>query len=201
MQRAPRALLTALAIASAIAITGTASANSLRLSSGTFRIVSGRGEIFGHIICPVTYEGNFHETTISKVENQLIGFITEAEINEPECTGGGLILLKETLPWHLEYAGFAGTLPNIQSFTTNVVGLAVLVVVPPFEISCLYTTSTEQPAVGIWTINTRSGAVSAFSWSEEEAIENGFCGPMNLIGSTPNVTERESEEPIVVTLI
>jgi hypothetical protein len=70
--------------------------------------------------CELTLEGSFHSRTITKVEGQLIGFITKAEILRCETA----LLAKpnqETLPWHVRYISFTGTLPVITAITILVV--------------------------------------------------------------------------------
>jgi hypothetical protein len=177
-----------------------ACAARLSLSSSTFRIISGPGEREGTIICPLTLEGSFHSRTLAKVANSLIGYITRASLNEGLCTGGRATYLRETLPWHLQYAGFSGTLPNIASIGTKIIGLSYVAVEPPFEMRCLYRTTAETPGIGIWSREV-GGRIINFRFGENERIR-GSCGfERNLIGSTPGVTELGSTTAITLTLI
>jgi hypothetical protein len=113
--------LTASAAAILLLVAATsATARSLSLSSQTKGITWSNLEFtnsfgFGTIRCAFTLEGSFHARTIAKVINSLIGAITAAEA--AACTGGEVIPRRETLPWHAQYGGFAGTLPNITSIT------------------------------------------------------------------------------------
>src|ERR1700751_1578741 len=97
-------------------VVGSASANRLSINETRFRITWARltfneETAEARDICPVTMEGSFHSGTIRKVVGALIGHITRAGAGV--CTGGGLTILRETLPWHVTYEGFFGTLPRI----------------------------------------------------------------------------------------
>ena len=129
-------LIVALALASAV---GTASANRLSTSGQTFRAVwtpltfSSAEEGGIQIRCNVTLEGTFHTTTITK-ETRLIGYITSVAVAHP-CEGFGEAFayngterilgttLGTSLPWHLTYEGFTGTLPNITSLLVLLTGV------------------------------------------------------------------------------
>ena len=78
------------------------------------------------ITCHLTLEGSFHYRTIVKRERTLIGYITQVAFRRP-CRNGEawaangreahprLGTLANTLPWHLTYEGFEGTLPCITA--------------------------------------------------------------------------------------
>jgi hypothetical protein len=72
--------------------------------------------------CQVTLEGSLHRTTMPKVSGSLIGYITSAILGP--CETGTSTILRETLPWHIRYHGFAGTLPNITLIRTHIIGFA-----------------------------------------------------------------------------
>ena len=100
----------------AFAIT-TASARSLSVSNQNIRVTWSSLEFSGAVTlrCRVTLEGSFHSRTIVKVARTLIGAITRANVDEANCTNANFRPRNETLPWHLTYEGFAGTLPNITA--------------------------------------------------------------------------------------
>ena len=128
LNRATTAILALLLFTLAI---GTASANRLSTSGQTFRAVwtpltfasAEEGGI--QIRCNVTLEGTFHTTTITK-ETRLIGYVTSTSFAHP-CEGFGEFFmyngterilgttLGTSLPWHLTYEGFTGTLPNMRT--------------------------------------------------------------------------------------
>jgi hypothetical protein len=106
------------------------------------------------IACRTTLEGSFHSRTISKVCGQLIGYITKATILHP-CTGGEAwflngvevqerVTVPQTLPWHIRYDGFAGTLPRITRLNIQVITYSVLIL-SMFE-QCLYRSDAMRPA-------------------------------------------------------
>lgn len=183
---------------------GATSARLLRLSNQTFRITSGQGEREGFIICPLTLEGSFHERTLAKTIGSLIGYITRASLNEGLCTGGGATYLRETLPWHVRYAGFAGALPNVTAITTQIIGLSFIQRQPEiFEVRCLYRTSSTNPGVGIWSRDSVTKEINRFEFGGREEIPSGTCSGFktNLIGTTPIVTVLSSTSKITLTLI
>jgi hypothetical protein len=114
----------------ATALAGTSNASRLSSSNQNFRAtwspVSFQTEGEGGIIveCNVTVEGSFHYRTIIKQARSLIGYVTKATIAHP-CGGSGeawadngienagLGTIPNSLPWHLTYEAFEGTLPNI----------------------------------------------------------------------------------------
>ncbi len=121
------ALTAALLLASAIA---TTSARNLSISNQQFRVTWQELDFATELVaitCHVTLEGSFHYRTIPKVERRLIGYITQVAVFRAPCRNGEawaangrethprLGVLANTLPWHVTYESFAGTLPNITS--------------------------------------------------------------------------------------
>ena len=117
------ALAAAILLASAVS---TASAGRLSVSNQQIRTVWSSLEFVGTatIRCRLTLEGSFHSRTITKIRETLIGHITNARFNA--CTGGRawaangvevapLGRLNNTLPWHITYEAFEGTLPAIEA--------------------------------------------------------------------------------------
>src|SRR5215212_74507 len=103
----------------------TATANRLQASSqlviATWSQVSFEiGPGIGTIRCALTLEGSLHGRTFAKVREALLGYLTAASIQTP-CTNGELHLLAETLPWHLRYESFTGTLPRLTSIRFRLV--------------------------------------------------------------------------------
>jgi hypothetical protein len=99
--------------------------------------------------CPLTLEGSYHSKTLSKVSGQLIGYITSAKIRggRAECNGTGTSrVLTETLPWHVRYSRFVGTLPSITGIVIQVVGLSVSLDPESFLLpNCLLHTEPAHP--------------------------------------------------------
>jgi hypothetical protein len=91
--------------------------------------------------CAVTLDGSFHSATIAKVNRALIGHISLASVGR--CVTGSATVLRETLPWHLQYGGFQGTLPTPKPIV-RIVRLSVRL-----GTGCLMTSTEEAPARGI----------------------------------------------------
>jgi hypothetical protein len=128
MRTSVKLILTALAASLLLsAMVSTASARSLSTSNQNIRATwtSLEFEAPGNTIrCQVTLEGSFHTRTIAKSPEALIGAITKAIVNQSACTNGSGATFNgveryngtttpNTLPWHLQYNSFTGTLPNI----------------------------------------------------------------------------------------
>jgi len=201
-------LLLALLIAAVAlgACVGGASANRLSFSSGPFRAVFGEpvGEPPPHIIaCSATFEGSFHSSTIAKVSRSLIGYITRAAFREETCRGGHMRALRETLPWHLQYEGFSGTLPNITQIAAAAIGVAILAEFAAFPgSSCLIRTTAEEPAHILFPRNTTT-AVLSFRFDETRFIRTtGLC-PEMLLGlfGTTSLTVLNTTTAITLRLI
>jgi hypothetical protein len=121
------------------ALVGVARGGGLSLSSNTvratFELVNFSGG-FGTTVCALTLEGSLHSRTIQKIALRLIGYITRANVGS--CTQGSATVLAETLPWHLTYRLFEGTLPNIRSITAELSNASVQIREPVFGLTCLY---------------------------------------------------------------
>jgi hypothetical protein len=136
------------------ALTSTAFAERFSSSSQTlraqFREVNFEGA-FGNTICQVTLEGSLHSRTITKVRGNLIGYITAARLGP--CAVGRATILTETLPWHVTYDSFSGSLPtSITSIRTRVINSAFRVITNASE-NCLAHSTTEAPAIGTYNIS------------------------------------------------
>lgn len=198
------ALLVA-AVALGACVSG-ASANRLSLSNTTWRAVFGEpvGEPPIHVIaCAATFEGSFHTATFAKTISSLIGYITRAAIREETCRGGRLRALRETLPWHLRYEGFEGTLPIIRAIAAAAIGVAILAEFAAFPgSSCLIRTTPEEPAHIIFPRNTTTGVIS-FRFDETRFIRTtGIC-PESFLGiaGTTLLTVLGTTTDITMTLI
>lgn len=191
-------LLATLALAGAV---GAASANRLSASSQSIRMVwsSLRFEalmIRATITCAVTMEGTFHGETIVKTRDSLVGSITRASFGQP-CTGGSVWAYNGTegaeslpeaftnsLPWHLTYESFVGTLPSITEVNVRLIGMrwarrAAFLGVP---VICTFETGTEDPAEFSAKLG-RGGTVLGIRPNEADSIpadHSGVCGPEEL---------------------
>jgi len=138
------------------ALVSSASARNFETTSQTLRAQFRELRFsfpFGSPACQVTVEGSFHARTIQKVVGTLSGFITRADLGI--CSGGTVTILRETLPWHIRYSAFTGTLPNITSVRASVIGASLRVRETSGMIICLARTTATEP--GIVTFNREVG--------------------------------------------
>lgn len=98
--------------------------------------------------CRLTLEGSFHTRSIAKVAEALIGYVNRATL--AECAFLSTRLLTETLPWHVRYRSFSGVLPNIVTFRTSIIGLAMSITEPMFRTTCLGRSTAEEPFLLTW---------------------------------------------------
>jgi hypothetical protein len=181
------ALLMALAV-------NTASASRLSISHGNLWRAywpSLRFSSFGLTIvdCAVTLDGSFHSATVAKVNRALIAHVTLSSLGR--CVTGSATILRETLPWHLQYGGFAGILPA-PSTIQRLVGASWRL-----SVGCLARTTEERPAVrntepiyepgGNGNINTIIADGS--STIPCGSLNGGFTGTAN-VHALPGTTTR-----------
>jgi len=195
------ALLLALATSGAAARSFGLSDNTYRAQWAALRFIAGGRTV----TCPVTLEGSFHSRTIAKVANSLIGYVTRAIVTNAACTNGSATVLTATLPWHVTYRSFAGTLPNIERISINLIN-ASFQVQPRESVACLARTSTANPAVGF--ISLAGG--TATSLTAEEGAEIPLTGAFGLCafggaghfgGTTTSLRTQNGAANITVTLI
>ncbi len=165
------------------ALTTTATARNFRSSTTTFRATWTSAEFsggFGTARCNLTVEGTLRSATITKTRGGEIGAVTATTIGT--CPTGSATILRETLPWRVQYASFTGTLPAITSITTNVIGLAFQIREPTFGITCLGTSTTTNPATG--TYNLTSGSVTSVTLGGTVPTNCGTSGTFSGRSST-----------------
>ena len=103
-----------------VALVAGASARNLSVSNQS---ISGMWSSFEFNLpgattrCHITLEGSLHSRTMAKVSGSLMGYITRATLGP--CLSFTVTILRETLPWHVRYAAFRGTLPNIDSIIVH----------------------------------------------------------------------------------
>lgn len=215
------ALVAALALSAAV---GTASARRFQLSNQTFRVVwpleepliFEEGGAAVQVKCQVTIEGSFHSRTLSKVCGQLVGFVTQARVKRPCIEGAGWALNgierlpngnvpATTLPWHIRYNSFVGTLPSITRIRLQLVGAAFLVRIAE-AIGCLFRSTAAGPAFG--SVNVEGAGTVTGLTAEPSAIplfaalENpGLCPVTGSFRGTGSATVQNSATRITVRLV
>ena len=149
--------------------------------------------------CNVTMEGTFHETTAAKVLETLIGYVTRVGVTHP-CTGGegwawngteGALTGANSLPWHIRYQGFTGTLPNITTIRVNLIR-------PKFSINNGICLGTYQPAAQRYIIELTGGIariradetqiLSRLEGNCPEGRFSGTSGTLTLLGTTTAIS-------------
>ena len=170
-------------LALAVAI-NTASAHRFEFSSESIKAIAaevtmtGQGNLF-IVRCGVGIQGVFHSRTIAKVSGQLIGLLTSGVASRP-CVGGEAWILNgvevlegvttaNTLPWHIQYNSFTGTLPRINGIRVAVIGFSVLVraTILGVPTECLYRSTQASPLFAIIMLNAETGV--ATNWTYEGA--------------------------------
>jgi hypothetical protein len=182
----------------------SASATRLSISNRNFRATFTPltlGSTAGvRISCPVTLEGSFHSATINKTLEALIGHVTRASVTTASCTGGRATIAQSSLPWHIRYGGFTGTLPRLSGVILRLVGATFTVEDTETGATCTTRTTATQPGVGIVTVEA-NGLVTGLRADESRFIplsgeflcffagEGFFSGNarVTLLGSTANI--------------
>jgi len=123
----------------------TASANRLSMNTSqwvaTWREMTIEGS-FGRINCPLTLEGELHSRTFAKTRSSLIGYVNEARSGT--CSGFTGTVLRERLPWHVQYDSFTGTLPTIASVSLRIIGFEFKIR-ETFGVECLFRSTEARP--------------------------------------------------------
>jgi len=178
---------------------GTATAGKFSLSNQTIRLTFNdmeyrAGEIRND--CRVTFEGSFHARTFAKVEGSLVGYLTR--VTTGQCTLG-TTLLTETLPWHVRYQGFSGTLPEITLIIARIFGVSYRVS------TCLGSNEIQLRAVRDPVTRALTGVEVPLASNRELPLTGILCPSPRIgaLGSNGNgsVMVLGSSSAITVTLI
>ena len=212
MRSSTRLALTAmLAVVALGAMVATASAGRLSISNQNFRVTWTSLQFetqsrLGRVLCPTTIEGSFHYRTIVKTVGALIGYITRAIVQgeNPPCQGGTATVLTETLPWHITYGGFDGTLPSISGIRMNLIGGSFSVFVESAGVICLARSTTANPMKGRVNINASGQALTLTpDRNAPIPLTGGICALTRgiLLEDVGTVTLLGNSSIITVTLI
>jgi len=193
-----------IATAAAVIVLGfgasTSAAGRFSTSHQSFRATFASWEIgglFGTTTCALTLEGSLHSRTISKVVGTLIGYITSARSGA--CASLTAAVLTETLPWHLRYGAFTGSLPGITAIRTNIVGYAFSLR-ETGGITCLVRSTEGEPATLTYTREGSGGLISATLGGAIRSAAECF-GARFTIGGSSNSLANEAGSRITITLI
>lgn len=106
-------------------------------SEGSLTFTSGSGT---SIVARVTLRASLHNS-IEKVRGTLLGYITDCRTSEARVVGievAAAIRCSLTLPWHVTYQSFTGTLPTITGIGAEITSATFLIEVPLVGTACLY---------------------------------------------------------------
>jgi hypothetical protein len=216
MHTRTKLILAALAAAIALgALVAAATATRLAVSNQLVRItwsearplVFEGGSSFGAVRCLLTMEGTFHSRTVAKSPEALIGFVTSATIST--CTGGSARALQASLPWHIFYESFSGTLPRITEINVILVGDAFVVHGNLNGQECLYSATAASPFKGAVVRNTTTGVAENLRPNESVgfAITSGNTSFLNcptvgfFNGASATLTVQLSTTKVTVSLV
>lgn len=168
---------------------------------------------FIRIRCNATLRGSFHYRTFSKTRS-LVGYITSAVVTRP-CTGGEVWILNgvetlpngsrpNSLPWHISYDSFTGTLPRIRGIRLAAIGAGYLIIALGNQ--CLYTTTAASPAFGIVNLNEATGEATSLSLDSSSSIPlsvtlGGSCPASGAFSGTTSTFDDGEGVRITVRLI
>lgn len=175
--RQPLAAAVAIAAFAAVLAVASAPANELEISEQGFTVAwHPLNFIFAGTTssCDLTLAGSFHELEIQKAEEALVGSITGASI--ANClNGGAATVLTGDLPWHLVYFEFEGALPNIESVTVGIAGVAIRFDPAGITPACLVASEAGEPFVAVAHLG--EGGEARLLAADETAsidLDNGF---------------------------
>jgi len=174
-------------------LVSTASARNRSISSQTWTSLWRRMDFAGGpgtIECEVKLSGSFHSRTITKTVNSLIGYITEGTVLR--CIRGSMTINQASLPWHLRYRAFGGTLPNITSYSDTLTGAELRLREPLFGATC-----TVSNATWVRILVLSASVVSRTSQSGTNSC-SGLT--VTLSGEETNITNGAGSR-LTVTLI
>jgi len=132
--------------------------------------------------CNLTASGSFHSRKVPKVLETLTGYITSASIGGCDPGTGSATVLTATLPWHVRYNGFAGSLPTIANIRAKLIGMAFRVR-EPNGLECLTSSTTTSPA----TITFNVGALGAITSVDLAETVSCFFIEASLRGTTNSI--------------
>ncbi|HMJ02233.1 MAG TPA: hypothetical protein VK506_04785 [Conexibacter sp.] len=176
----PSKLAIAAFVAALMLVSASASATRLSLDDQDFAvqwdpfITYFNDEVFG-LACSASAAGRFHEAVLQKVAQGLVGSITEAAGSIGGCRTL-LSVLAESLPWHMTYESFTGTLPAIGSVAFLLIG-ASFVTGTGGGFTCLARSTSTEPIRLIATIGA-GGVITELRLDETRTID-----PIDLPGS------------------
>jgi hypothetical protein len=186
-------ILTTLTAATLLALAvGTAGAGWLSISERQFdarwRELTWGNDVNGSTLtCPLTLLGTFHSRTIRKIRGLLGGVIDHEVIGNPPstraaCTGGNVTILTETLPWHLRYNSFSGTLPRITSVNLHIINGSWRINLPADGLTCLARADVTEPVSTRVAVNETTGQLGTLTPEGRISADDATCSFLGIKG-------------------
>jgi hypothetical protein len=174
------------------ALTSAATAGRFSSTSQTLRAAFsavGFSGAFGISECALTIEGSMHTRTFTKTAGSLIGYVTSATLGG--CSRGSATILAASLPWHVRYASFSGTLPNITRINDTISGVQFQIREPAFGVTCLASGGTAlgnltREAGGVITSAAIGGRFSTNCGFQGEI--SGVSNSLTVLGAATRIT-------------
>lgn len=185
---------------------GVASANRLSFSNRNITAVWNKlnfsdptGEVV-NIECDIVIDASMHSGTSTKLNSSLIGYVTRAP--QPQsCVGGTATIPQESLPWHIRYESFDGTLPRPSGLRLQGVQVSFRINV---GFSCLYRSTATEPVLGIARIEA-NGLVTGLAADTSALIPRVegsiFCPTASRFANTGRITLLGTNNNISIRLI
>jgi hypothetical protein len=183
------------------ALVSSASARSLSSTSQPLRVAFREIRFetsAGNTICAVTLEGSFHARTIAKTPGLLAGHVTRVILGA--CSQGSATLLAESLPWHIQYASFAGTLPNITSLRANLINAAFRIR-EAFGITCLARSSAAEPLTMVANREASGALTTAAAGGRVRTGAECFNAAGSFLSDNGPITVAGAATRLTITLI
>lgn len=194
-------LTTVSAVAMIGMLTSTALGRSFRSSISTQRAIYTSVEfsgLFGSARCPLTLNGEIH-STLPKTAEALIGYFESLTLGA--CTTGSLTMLTVSMPWHIRYSGFQGTLPRITRILTRIVGFEFKIRETGAN-ECLVRTTATEPLLGNYSRRIEDGILTELALGGEIRTGVECFGVRGTFRSTPSsLRSFGGSTNIVITLI
>lgn len=186
--KSSKLLLVSLGAAAVLAsLTASASAGRLSITERALAAAWLRADFtggFGTTECELILGYSLHSQTITKTAASLIGYVVTARVGPNGCARGSATVLAETLPWHVRYQGFSGTLPRITWVGLAITGMSFQIREPVFGILCLARSTAAQPVLE--TLNLEFGRLRSHSFGG--AIETS-CRTAGALTGTSALVE------------
>jgi hypothetical protein len=218
IRNAIAALTATLLLACAVS---SASARSLSVSNQSIRVTWARLEFAEALVtirCQVTLEGSFHTQTIAKIVGSLVGYVTRAIMNQSACTNGrGAVFngteaynggtAPNTLPWHLTYESFQGSLPNITALQALVTGFRTGIeasgCVAQYGAATdnITASANREASGGLTSLSPVAGRNGLTKIREDNDPFNICPGSASMVGTSTSLSVLSSTTRLTITLI